>query len=95
MYRNEAEVGAAVRASGLPRSEVFISVYNTNIPFCFTQLLIQSLYLATKCVSKTHGYESTKKGVDASLSKMQFGAYKTSQIMTDMMKLIRIDYLLA
>jgi len=29
---------------------------------------------ATKCVSKTHGYESTKKGVDASLEKMKFGA---------------------
>jgi diketogulonate reductase-like aldo/keto reductase len=27
---------------------------------------------ATKCVSKTHGYESTKKGVDASLEKMKF-----------------------
>ncbi|KAF9482187.1 Aldo/keto reductase [Pholiota conissans] len=50
VYRNEAEVGAALRASGLPRSDVFIT---------------------TKCVSKTHGYESTKKGVDASLAKMQ------------------------
>ncbi|KAF8200644.1 NADP-dependent oxidoreductase domain-containing protein [Pholiota molesta] len=59
VYRNEAEVGAAVRASGLPRSEVFIT---------------------TKCVSKTHGYESTKQGVDASLSKMQFGAYRISRI---------------
>jgi hypothetical protein len=28
---------------------------------------------ATKCVSKTHGYESTLKGVDESLAKFGFG----------------------
>jgi hypothetical protein len=28
---------------------------------------------ATKCTSKTHGYDSTKKGVDVSLEKMKFG----------------------
>ena len=31
------------------------------------------IYIATKCVSKTHGYESTLKGVDESLRKMKFG----------------------
>ncbi|KJA27904.1 hypothetical protein HYPSUDRAFT_130547 [Hypholoma sublateritium FD-334 SS-4] len=51
VYRNEADVGAAVRASGIPRAELFIT---------------------TKCVSKTHGYESTIAGVDASLARMQF-----------------------
>ena len=28
---------------------------------------------ATKCVSKTHGYESTLKGVDESLARFGFG----------------------
>ncbi|KJA27909.1 hypothetical protein HYPSUDRAFT_130431 [Hypholoma sublateritium FD-334 SS-4] len=51
VYRNEADVGAAVRASGIPRAELFIT---------------------TKCVSKTHGYDSTIAGVDASLARMQF-----------------------
>ncbi|KIM45210.1 hypothetical protein M413DRAFT_441890 [Hebeloma cylindrosporum] len=30
------------------------------------------VFITTKCTSKTHGYESTKKGVDASLEKMKF-----------------------
>lgn len=50
VYRNEAHVAAAVRASGIDRKEVFI---------------------VTKCVSKTHGYESTKLGLDESLAKMK------------------------
>jgi len=48
VYRNEAHVGAALKKSGLPREEVF---------------------LTTKCISNTHGYESTLKGVDDSLAK--------------------------
>lgn len=31
--------------------------------------------LATKCVSKTHGYDSTLKGVETSLQKMGFGSF--------------------
>ncbi|THH27981.1 hypothetical protein EUX98_g6216 [Antrodiella citrinella] len=46
-YRNEAQVGAALKKSGLSREEVFIT---------------------TKCISNTHGYESTLKGVDESLA---------------------------
>ncbi|KAG6836849.1 hypothetical protein H0H93_002290 [Arthromyces matolae] len=53
-YRNEAPVGEAVRESGLPREDLFIT---------------------TKCISKTHGYESTQKGVDTSLSKFKLGNY--------------------
>jgi len=30
------------------------------------------LFITTKCVSKTHGYESTLRGVDESLAKFQF-----------------------
>ncbi|KAF4621156.1 hypothetical protein D9613_000466 [Agrocybe pediades] len=51
VYRNEADVGEAVRQSGLDRGEVFIT---------------------TKCVSKTHGYERTLKGVEESLERMKF-----------------------
>ncbi|KAI1796372.1 Aldo/keto reductase [Ganoderma leucocontextum] len=48
VYRNEAEVGSAFRASGLRREEVF---------------------LTTKCISKTHGYEKTAQAVDVSLER--------------------------
>ncbi|KAI0930646.1 hypothetical protein AcW1_003614 [Taiwanofungus camphoratus] len=50
-YRNEAQVGSAVKESGLDREDVFIT---------------------TKCINKTHGYESTLHGVDASLSTFGF-----------------------
>ncbi|KAH9920103.1 Aldo/keto reductase [Fomitopsis serialis] len=50
-YRNEAHVGAAVKASGMPRGEIFVT---------------------TKCTNKTHGYESTLSGVDASLQRFEF-----------------------
>ncbi|KAF8550677.1 Aldo/keto reductase [Imleria badia] len=50
-YKNEAEVGEAVRESGLDRRDVFIT---------------------TKCISKTHGYEGTLKGVDESLARFGF-----------------------
>ena len=36
-------------------------------PFMLTSLE------ATKCINKTHGYESTLAGVDASLQRFQFG----------------------
>ncbi|EPQ53241.1 Aldo/keto reductase [Gloeophyllum trabeum ATCC 11539] len=51
VYRNEADVGAAVKESGLDRGDLFIT---------------------TKCASKTHGYESTLKGVDESLARFDF-----------------------
>lgn len=50
-YRNESAVGEAVRDSGIPRGELFIT---------------------TKCASKTHGYDSTLKGVDESLARFGF-----------------------
>ncbi|KAI6044662.1 NADP-dependent oxidoreductase domain-containing protein [Pisolithus marmoratus] len=50
-YKNEGAVGEAVRDSGIPREELFIT---------------------TKCVSKTHGYDSTLKGVDESLARFGF-----------------------
>ncbi|KAJ7178340.1 NADP-dependent oxidoreductase domain-containing protein [Mycena crocata] len=56
IYRNEEAVGAAVKESGLKREDLFIS----------------AVFKATKCVSKTHGYESTLKGVDTSLNKFGF-----------------------
>ncbi|KAJ7188084.1 NADP-dependent oxidoreductase domain-containing protein [Mycena filopes] len=50
-YKNEKEVGDAIKESGLKREDLFIT---------------------TKCVSKTHGYEKTLKGVDESLAKFGF-----------------------
>ncbi|KAI6000760.1 Aldo/keto reductase [Pisolithus albus] len=50
-YKNEGAVGEAVRDSGIPREELFIT---------------------TKCASKTHGYDSTLKGVEESLARFGF-----------------------
>ncbi|PPQ87488.1 hypothetical protein CVT25_008224 [Psilocybe cyanescens] len=33
------------------------------------------VFVVTKCVSKTHGYETTKKGLDESLSSLEFADY--------------------
>ncbi|OGS51418.1 MAG: glyoxal reductase [Euryarchaeota archaeon RBG_16_68_12] len=49
MYGNEDDVGAAVRESGLPRDEVFIT---------------------TKLWNSDHGYESTLRAYDASVTRM-------------------------
>lgn len=74
MYRNEAEVGEAIRASGVPREEVFVSAWEPLIP---CRLHSEHAYdvniLATKIESKDHGYESTLKGVDESLKRFGFG----------------------
>ena len=71
-YKNEAAVGKAVRESGLERGDVFISTLRAcqsrdhHDAYSFgTQ--------ATKCVSRTHGYDSTLTGVDESLSRFGFG----------------------
>lgn len=71
MYRNEAAVGEAVRESGINRSALFISETPMKIWVYFW--LWYSAFSATKCASRSHGYESTLSGVDESLSKLQFG----------------------
>ncbi|KAA1476615.1 Aldo/keto reductase [Dentipellis sp. KUC8613] len=50
-YGNEAEVGKGVRASGVPRSEVFVT---------------------SKIMNPNHGYESTLRGVEASIRRFGF-----------------------
>jgi diketogulonate reductase-like aldo/keto reductase len=74
-YRNEAAVGAAVRESGLLRAEFFISKHAS--PCIVTSVTAYTsfvLRIATKCATKSHGYESTLAGVDDSLARFQFGA---------------------
>lgn len=68
-YKNEGAVGEAVRDSGIPREELFISGFHW-IPKCVTTHI--SLTEATKCASKTHGYDSTLKGVEESLARFGF-----------------------
>lgn len=71
-YKNEAAVGEAVRESGLDRDVVFISTLRA----CSSRVYCDAysfLMQATKCISKTHGYESTLKGVDESLARFGFG----------------------
>ncbi|KAH8110125.1 Aldo/keto reductase [Phellopilus nigrolimitatus] len=49
MYRNEADVGIAVRKSGIPREEIFVT---------------------TKVIQGSHGYDSALGVVEESLSKL-------------------------
>jgi diketogulonate reductase-like aldo/keto reductase len=49
MYKNEEGVGKAIKDSGIPREEIFIT---------------------TKLWNADHGYESTLKAIDASLTKL-------------------------
>ena len=61
----------AIRASGVSREDIFVSESQ-----CRNYLLpgIRAYALtATKCMSSTHGYESTLRGVNKSLKKMKFG----------------------
>ena len=68
-YRNEAHVGAAFHESGLKRGDVFLSTLPSISPILSVTISI----IATKCISKTHGYEQTLKGVDTSLEKFGVG----------------------
>jgi len=48
--------------------------------------------LATKCISKTHGYESTLKGVDQSLERFGFGEFIPSRVGISFIQQI-LDYI--
>ncbi|KAG2016129.1 aldo-keto reductase, variant 2 [Coprinopsis cinerea AmutBmut pab1-1] len=87
-YRNEAHVAEAVRESGIDRNEVFISKCLTprghwKVPslvlpsfHCplpqFLKCISDSTSLATKVISKFHGYDRTVKAIEASLDSMKF-----------------------
>jgi hypothetical protein len=93
VYRNEAEVGAAVRASGLPRSEVFISKHNVSI------LFIRANVKAVSSSSNEMRLKDTRVRIDEAGSRrvplqdavwcVQNFAYMGG----DVMKLIGIDLL--
>ena len=74
MYRNEAEVGEAVRESGVPREQIFISaspVVSTSSRAC--GLIYVDVPIASKINSPDYGYERTLAAVDRSLKRFQFG----------------------
>lgn len=71
-YKSEAHVGAAVKESGLKREDVFIGMTETLLVLCSLHDFVSQV---TKCISKTHGYERTLKGVTTSLEKFGFGTY--------------------
>jgi diketogulonate reductase-like aldo/keto reductase len=73
-YRNEAAVADAVRESGLNRGDVFISTHHVRcIPY---HSVLRLGCQASKCISRSHGYEQTLKGVNESLARMKFGMTK-------------------
>lgn len=73
-YKNEREVGEAVRESGIPREELFISMFScSDLGRSTCSVAHTPFRQATKCVNKTHGYDSTLKGVDESLARFGLG----------------------
>ena len=70
-YRNEDQVGHAIRQSGVPREEVFISEFSRS-----GAVLSESdadFDTATKVYDHEQGYESTLRAVDDSLKKFGYG----------------------
>lgn len=49
-----------------------------HITWLITLCIVLCSWVATKCATKSHGYESTLKGVDDSLARFQFGANVSS-----------------
>lgn len=71
-YHNEPQVGRAVRESGIPREEIFVSEFALVISRDYAKYAILS---ATKIYDPDHGYRSTLAHVEESLAKFQFCAY--------------------
>ena len=75
VYRNEEEVGKAIRASGIKREDVFVSkpcvfqLRHVGIP----SFILHIETLASKITTRWHGYESTIKAVNESLARFGFG----------------------
>ena len=79
-YQNEAEVGEAVRKSGLKREDVFISESDSHTQdnnLANSECIVDNPEFspATKLVSPFHGYDSTTTFVDRSLAQFGFSAF--------------------
>ena len=78
MYGNEAEVGDAVRESGLPRNEVYVSKCSLHVARGSSRRLILMVcfnfaeLVASKIQNEEHGYETTLAAVDDSLKTFGF-----------------------
>ena len=70
MYGNEAEVGEAVRESGLPRNQVYISRCSC-VSRCGSGLHLNAIP-ASKIQNEEHGYDTTLAAVDDSLKTFGF-----------------------
>ena len=70
-YQNEDQVGQAVRQSGLPREEVFVS---KSIPLRAVSLPegCANSNTASKVYNQDQGYESTFRAVDDSLKNFGY-----------------------
>ena len=73
-YQNEGQVGQAIRQSGVPREEVFVSKFTplhaVPLPVQFAEFIA-----ATKVFDQDQGYESTLHAVDDSLKNFGYGKY--------------------
>ena len=75
MYRNEQAVGEAVRESGVPRGQIFIS---TRSHLCMLGMstalgLTSCAYTASKVDSREHGSDVTPKAIEDSVQKIGLG----------------------
>jgi diketogulonate reductase-like aldo/keto reductase len=72
-YKNESQVGEAVRESSIPREQVFIStlvIFNRD-----RTSLSTPDNAATKIFETEHGYDSTKEAIQSSLDNLGVGTY--------------------
>ena len=74
-YKNEAQVGEAIRDSGLPRQDIFVSVYTLHrVPDRLPSTNAKCyLVLASKINRIADGYQSCLDAIDDSLKNFGLG----------------------
>ena len=73
-YQNEGQVGQAIRQSGVPREEVFVSKFASLHAVVLPQSKRYADFsIATKVFDQDQGYESTLRAVDNSLKNFGYG----------------------
>ena len=73
-YQNEGQVGQAIRQSGVPREEVFVSkLMSLRAAVLPESERCADFNTATKVFDQDQGYESTLHAVDDSLKNFGYG----------------------
>lgn len=68
LYNNEGEVGHAIKESGIPRDQIFVSKL---LSLRRVLLALTGFDIATKLMSNDKDYDSAAKAIDESLERLQ------------------------